>query len=154
MSYRIKLGLALKKHREKLNFTQKEVSDRGAISQTSVTNIENGNTTNIDLILAYVKAVDYPLDIKRDFEFTLSNSKQKSEDINEASIISCTKLMKDLIKGSFLNSPKEVKEIKAKLENDLDGVITSGNLSNVLKRLVSSQELKVDTSGKKHKYFK
>lgn len=152
MSYRIKLGKALKMRREELGLSQKSLSSLANKSEHYIRSVELGEDVPIDCYIDYIRAVKYPLDIKRDFGIDSKQSVKLEADRRK--LIKYTDSVKELINSDFFSISREVNEIKAKLENDLDGVITSGNLSNVLKRLVSSQELKVDTSGKKHKYFK
>ncbi|MHC5201474.1 helix-turn-helix domain-containing protein [Myroides sp. LJL119] len=154
MSYRIKLGKALKMKREEIGLSQKSLSSVINKSEHFIRAVELGEDVPIDCYISYVKAVNYPLDVKRDLGIDVRKTLVKESNITKYK--KSTRLIKMLIETGYFSSPRSVGEIRSKLISDysLSELVTSGNISNVLKHLVQANNLKVDTKGKKHLYFK
>jgi transcriptional regulator with XRE-family HTH domain len=136
------VGLKVRELRQKLGWSQKHLADIANLEQNQIQRIENAkNTTTLAIIEAIAKALGkQPFELlKTEFQIKVNTNlnvpvRRKSPETS--------KHINNLIKTTFLNSPKSVLEI-VNFCNERYGVkIPSSATSATLKKLVDAKELK------------
>ncbi len=154
--FRKEVGRILRKKRIKLEYSLDDIVEMTLVSKSSIINIENGDSSNIDFIIEYSKAVGYDLNTLTSFGIKLKPLKELKED--KKSKVSLTYKVKEyIVNTNFLNQGKTIAEIKEELvrlklvPKDITSVAIAGVMRNFKNDdLVSSEE----TTGRKAIYTK
>ncbi|MBW1619731.1 helix-turn-helix domain-containing protein [Empedobacter falsenii] len=153
--FRKEVGRILRKKRIKLEYSLDDIVEMTLVSKSSIINVENGDSSNIDFIIEYSKAVGYDLNTLTGFGIKLKPLKELKED--KKSKISLTYKVKEyILNTNFLNQGKTIAEIKEELvrlklvPKDITSVAIAGVMRNLKNDEVVSSE---ETTGRKAIYI-
>lgn len=154
--YRTRIGEKLKESRKNNSFSISDVAEMLGTSDKTIRNTENGITTNIDYYVEYAKAVKYPLSTLLDFNIKLKPKYPLSSKRAE-SVKLTSKIRKYIIRTDFLESGKNVSEIRNELLDlkQITKSVSSTNIAGVMRNLVQDEIVKVSNKdGRKNVYVK
>lgn len=152
MSYKEKLGHALKAKREELGYTLKDIVYMSGVSRSSVIKVEKGFASKFDSYIEYAKSVEYPFQTFIEFNIPMIPMRVLGAERKRKVLI--TKHVFELIKEGFFKKEKTTAEVRSYLleENKINKEVTSSTLSSVLGSLVEDETLKSRKVGNKNYY--
>lgn len=136
------VGEKVREFRTKLGWSQKQLADVANIEQNQVQRVENAkNTTTLAILTAIAKALG-----KQPHELLKTDHQVKVNTSFEAPIqrttTETTKHIHDVLKTSFLNTPRTVIEIVEYCQQRYKVALPSSATSAVLKKLVDDKIVK------------
>lgn len=152
MSYKLTIGLKLKKKREELDLTVENIVSITGVSKGSVYRVESGTAEDIDFYVKYSIAVKYPL--KELMDVDLSMVIMNNSVVIKNRNLSLTKNIRDLIKNSFFSEYRSTNDIREKLLEMklIDNSVKSSVISNVLINLKKDGSLTAKKEENKNYY--
>ena len=149
------LGELLKKKREAKGYTQKQIVSMSGLTLSSVSRVENGTVSDIDIYIEYARSIEYALNIA-DLKITIEpNNKLTGAVLKNKSI---STFIYELMDGDFFNTPRSVVDIKErlvqmkKIEESTPTVKVSGALYHIVRRKLLKKKKIVGS--KNNTYFK
>ncbi|MHC5310130.1 helix-turn-helix domain-containing protein [Myroides sp. LJL116] len=152
MSYKEKLGQALKAKREELGYTLKDIVYMSGVSRSSVIKVEKGSASKFDSYIEYAKSVQYPFQTLIELNIPMIPIRVLGEERKRKVLI--TKHLFELIKEGFFKKEKTTAEVRTYLleENKINKEVTSSTLSSVLGSLTEDGTLISRKEGNKNYY--
>lgn len=151
--YRRKTGEILKNIRIKKGFTIAEIVSMTGVSRSSIIKVENGTSINIDFMIEYAKAVQYPL--ANLHEMNIELEPLYPLDVSHKFNLTST-IREHIVKGTFLKEHREIYEIRNELlrKKLIDESVGSTAIAGVMRNLLNEEVVKATKTGRKNLYYK
>jgi transcriptional regulator with XRE-family HTH domain len=147
LNYRSAFGKRVKAIREKLGWSQVDLSANSAISEGQISAIENGHESpRLDTIKSLAVALgktpsqllDFPYDLKLNTNFKRAKARKSGT----------TNLIKKLFEDGFFKTPKSVRNVVEQCKKKFNVTLRSAETSGALLSLVNGNGLKKIRVGK------